>query len=163
MASPMSTAAIIQLQKKQDAKFICSACGADRGCNCNAPALEKLAEFEEKKERERQAARERMQLNRKKDKENQPPVREQSDDRADRAEARCAARWKAFTVQEEERNADMPTAAEAEESYQQTLYDQACLLLDSMSDSTAHRFTHYLKFTMAARSSGPRAGANDAH
>jgi hypothetical protein len=46
--------AIVQFQKKQEAKFICSACGADRGCNCNAPAVEKLAE---KLEQDRQRAR----------------------------------------------------------------------------------------------------------
>jgi hypothetical protein len=47
-------AEIIQFQKKQDAKFICSACGADRGCDCNAPAVEKLAELREQN-RQRQA------------------------------------------------------------------------------------------------------------
>jgi hypothetical protein len=31
---------------------------------------------------------------------------------------------------------DMPTAEEAEESYQETLYDQACLILESMSGAT---------------------------
>jgi len=46
--------AIVQFQKKQEAKFICSACGADRGCDCNAPAVEKLAE---KLEQDRQRAR----------------------------------------------------------------------------------------------------------
>jgi hypothetical protein len=47
-------AEIIEFQKKQEAKFICSACGADRACNCNAPALEKLAELKEQN-RQRQA------------------------------------------------------------------------------------------------------------
>jgi hypothetical protein len=51
----------------------------------------------------------------------------------------------------------MPTEAEAEESYQETLYDQACLLLDSMSYSTAHRFSHYFKLKMAAF--GPKGGS----
>jgi hypothetical protein len=41
------TAAIVQFQQRQEAKFICSACGADRGCQCNAPAVEKLAEMRE--------------------------------------------------------------------------------------------------------------------
>jgi DNA-binding Lrp family transcriptional regulator len=35
------TATIVQLQKKQEAQFLCSACGADRSCNCNAPAIPK--------------------------------------------------------------------------------------------------------------------------
>jgi len=48
------SAEIVQFQKKQEAKFICSACGADRGCDCNAPAVEKLARM---KEQQRSAAR----------------------------------------------------------------------------------------------------------
>lgn len=47
-------AEVIQFQKKQEAKFMCSACGEDRGCNCNAPAVEKIAA---EKERQRQKAR----------------------------------------------------------------------------------------------------------
>jgi hypothetical protein len=40
---------------------------------------------------------------------------------------------------------EMPTEAEAEESYQETLFDQACLLLDSMAAATRQRFFAYLK------------------
>ena len=40
---------VIEVQKQQEAKFLCSACGAERGCNCNAPAIPKaqqaIAEF----------------------------------------------------------------------------------------------------------------------
>jgi hypothetical protein len=50
----MSEAAIELHQKKEEAKFICSACGADRVCNCDAPAVEKLAA---KMEQDRQRAR----------------------------------------------------------------------------------------------------------
>jgi len=50
----MTRPAFVQVQKQQQAKFMCSACGADRGCNCNAPAVEKLAE---KLEQDRQRAR----------------------------------------------------------------------------------------------------------
>lgn len=39
----MPSAEIVQLEKKQEAKFICSACGADRACDCNAPAVEREA------------------------------------------------------------------------------------------------------------------------
>jgi hypothetical protein len=46
---------IVQFQKKEEAKYICSACGADRGCNCNAPAVEKLAQ---KQEQDRQRSKE---------------------------------------------------------------------------------------------------------
>ena len=55
------TAAIVQFQKKEDAQFICSACGADRGCNCSAPAVEKLAAM---KEDQRKRNRESMQRKR---------------------------------------------------------------------------------------------------
>jgi len=37
----VSSTAIVQLQKKEEAKFICSACGADRCCDCHAPAIPK--------------------------------------------------------------------------------------------------------------------------
>lgn len=47
-------AQIFQLQKKEEAKFVCSSCGADRSCDCNAPAVEKLAA---KMEQDRQRAR----------------------------------------------------------------------------------------------------------
>jgi hypothetical protein len=50
----MTAAEFVQFQQRQEAKFICSACGADRGCQCNAPAVERLAE---KYENERQAAK----------------------------------------------------------------------------------------------------------
>jgi hypothetical protein len=50
----MTTSAFVQVQKQQQAKFMCSACGADRGCDCNAPAVEKLAAQKELN-RQRQA------------------------------------------------------------------------------------------------------------
>jgi len=37
-------------------------------------------------------------------------------------------------------SADMPTEAEADESYQDKLFDQACLLLESMAGETRQRF-----------------------
>jgi hypothetical protein len=39
----------------------------------------------------------------------------------------------------------MPTAEEAEESYQETLYDQACLLLESMASETRQKFFGHVK------------------
>jgi ParB-like chromosome segregation protein Spo0J len=39
----------------------------------------------------------------------------------------------------------MPTEEEAEESYQETLYDQACLILESMADATRQKFFAHLK------------------
>ena len=53
------TAAIVQFQKKEAAQYLCSACGADRGCNCNAPAVEKLAAKAESQRQTQRAYRER--------------------------------------------------------------------------------------------------------
>jgi hypothetical protein len=39
----------------------------------------------------------------------------------------------------------MPTEAEGEESYQKTLYDQACLFLEQMSDATRQRFFGFVR------------------
>jgi len=44
---------------KQEAPFVCPACGADRGCDCNAPAIEKLAHKVEQQRRNQKAYRER--------------------------------------------------------------------------------------------------------
>jgi hypothetical protein len=57
-----------QVQKKQEAKWLCSACGEDRNCNCNAPAVEKLAA---KLEQDRQRARRAYE--KKKAEQNQQP------------------------------------------------------------------------------------------
>ena len=46
---------------------------------------------------------------------------------------------------------EIPTEAEAEESYQETLFDQACLLLGSMADATRQRFFAYLERKYHAR------------
>jgi hypothetical protein len=63
-----ATAEVIQFQKKQEAKFVCSACGADRGCQCNAPAVEKVAA-----EMERQRQKARAYYQKKKSEQNQSP------------------------------------------------------------------------------------------
>jgi hypothetical protein len=52
-------ATIVQFQKKEEAKFICSACGADRSCNWNAPAIEKLVQKQEQDRQRAKAYRER--------------------------------------------------------------------------------------------------------
>jgi hypothetical protein len=67
-------------------------------CDCNAPAVQKLAAQKEMN-RQRQA---RHAEKKRQQKQQNPNV-----SAADRAEARCAARWKAFTAQEE-RNAAKP-------------------------------------------------------
>lgn len=39
----------------------------------------------------------------------------------------------------------MPTVEEAEKSYQETIYDQACLFLESMTDATRQRLFAHIK------------------
>jgi hypothetical protein len=105
-------AEIFQFQKNHELKFICSACGADRGCNCNAPAVEKLAELREKQ---------RI---------------------ADR-------KYQAKKRQLKQRRVDideMPTEEEADESWQQSIYDSACMLVDErMWQATRQRFFQHLR------------------
>jgi hypothetical protein len=49
--------AIVERQKQS--RFICSACGSGRDCDCNAPALERLAAKKENERKASQAYRER--------------------------------------------------------------------------------------------------------
>lgn len=125
-------AEVVQFQKKQETAFMCSACGADRGCDCNAPALKRLADLEERKERQRQQNRESMQRAREKEKQNQSPVEytDRAETAAHRAEARCAAQWKRFTAQEE-RNA-VDNILEAISSLSD---EQRALLFETLKDS----------------------------
>jgi hypothetical protein len=62
---------MVRQQRGQESPFVCSSCGADRGCDCNAPALERIAA---KRERDRETSRARMRKHREKDKQNQPSV-----------------------------------------------------------------------------------------
>lgn len=41
------TASIVKLDHRQQTKFVCSACGSGRDCDCSAPALERPAELKE--------------------------------------------------------------------------------------------------------------------
>jgi hypothetical protein len=59
MSALPTQAQIIQMQRKPEARFACSACGADRGCDCNAPAVEKLAHKAEQDRKNMRAYRER--------------------------------------------------------------------------------------------------------
>jgi DNA invertase Pin-like site-specific DNA recombinase len=54
--------------EKEEAKYLCSSCGAEGGCQCNAPAVEKLAEKMEQDRRRAKRAYEK-----KKDEQNQSP------------------------------------------------------------------------------------------
>ena len=90
-----ASAEVIMLQRKQEAKFICSACGADRICNCNAPALERLTQLEEKAAEQREKKRKQKQKQREKSNENNDPVAATYD-----AEASSAARKQTYADEE---------------------------------------------------------------
>jgi hypothetical protein len=45
--------------RHQESPYVCSACGADRGCDCNAPAVERLAAKTEQDRKRARAYRER--------------------------------------------------------------------------------------------------------
>ncbi len=68
------TASIHRLDIRQQSEFVCSACGSARDCNCNAPALNRLADLEAQQEKARIAARERKRRQREKEEQNQQPV-----------------------------------------------------------------------------------------
>jgi hypothetical protein len=61
----LSPPAIVEQQKQS--KFICSACGSGRDCDCNAPALERLTKIKEQarqrqiRHREREKAEQNQQ------------------------------------------------------------------------------------------------------
>jgi hypothetical protein len=60
----MTRAEIVQLRPQEQVKFQCSACGADRGCDCNAPAIEKLAAKQEQDRQRAKAYRDRKAASR---------------------------------------------------------------------------------------------------
>jgi len=72
---------------------------------------------------------------------NELPIR--IGENADEPEASAAAMKAQHTELDDD--PEMPTAEEAEESYQEPLYDQACLFLDSMTDATRQKFFAHVK------------------
>ena len=125
----MSTAEIIQL--KPLSEFVCSACGSDRHCNCNAPALERLAAIKEQGRQRKRAHDERKR------EENQ---------RGSNVTKEPAEPQRIFGGGDAPKYPhDMPTEAEAEESYQETLYDQSCRFVEVMNRSTRQRFFAHLR------------------
>lgn len=54
-------AGVEQVQQIKQSKFICSACGSGRDCDCNAPALERLAELKEQARQRQIKKREQKQ------------------------------------------------------------------------------------------------------
>jgi hypothetical protein len=57
----LQPAAIVEQQKQS--KFICSACGSARDCDCAAPAMERIAEIREQKRQAQAKWREKSKEN----------------------------------------------------------------------------------------------------
>lgn len=51
------------VERIKQSEFVCSACGADRDCNCSAPALQRLAELKEKERVKKAKYREKAREN----------------------------------------------------------------------------------------------------
>jgi hypothetical protein len=51
------------VEQQRQSKFICSACGSGRDCDCNAPALERLAAIKEQKRQAQAKWREKSKEN----------------------------------------------------------------------------------------------------
>lgn len=101
--------------------WVCDTCGCRDNKSCNCDSVAHAEEIAAKKEIERQRVRAAVSESRMKSKARNklPPIE---------------------NIQE-----SMPTAEEAEESYQETLYDQACLFLESMTGETRRRFFAHIK------------------
>ena len=52
------------VQEQRQSEFICSACGASRDCDCNAPAVERLAAKQEQDRQRSKSYRERKTASR---------------------------------------------------------------------------------------------------
>lgn len=118
--------------------WICDACGCqdNKSCGCNSTAhMEALAA---KRERDRQY----QKKSREKAQQNQRSC--QSDIGVENTEEFPTV---VGIVHGKKKTAPliMPTEEEAEEEYQQTLFDQACLLLDRMASETRQRFFAHIQ------------------
>jgi hypothetical protein len=81
------TPSIVKLDHRQQTKFVCSACGSGRDCDCNAPALERLAEIKEQARQRQIKKREQEQQPRHVTGEGPRP----GDDEYERDKAECIA------------------------------------------------------------------------
>ena len=131
---------VLQIVRKheQESPFLCSACGADRGCECTAPALRRTSA-------DTIADRERKQRQREKAKQNQSSVPTGQDiDNTEEYPPGYQSPWTAHGKPLPEDS--MPTQEEADKSYQQTIYDHVCQSVDTeMSGEPRQRFFAHLR------------------
>jgi len=127
----------------QELPFRCSACGADRGCDCNAPAIEKaaaaLARSPEKSDR---AIAAEIGVS----KDTVRRARTGADAPVDRPRVGLDGKTRKSPIKRTISNDETPSEEEADRSHQQALlYDQACLLLERMTDKTRRCFFAYIR------------------
>lgn len=129
-------------------QMTCVACGAeaDASCNCGKPyvpkkqrAVDAIAANPQKSDRaiaadigvdHKTVGAARRELGG----EDSPPEREGRDGKMYRTPRNSKSQ-----------GIDMPTAEEADEEWQRTIYDQACLLLERMADSTRQKFFAHIR------------------
>ena len=123
----MNTATVIKMSIQ---RMVCTGCGAEANasCNCGKPYVPK-------------AVRVRDAIEADPTKPNKQIARETGADPKQVRRERTKQRGGHVPPAEDE----MPTEEEAEESYQETLYDQVCLFLERMTDETRQRFFAHIK------------------
>jgi hypothetical protein len=147
------TAQVLKMRRPSIARLACTRCGAetDASCNCGEPylpagarAAKAIAKSPEKSDRaiatEIGVSAPTVGKARKATVKDFTVGRIGKDGKRRRLPqaAPRVARYKDLTL-------EMPTEAEAEKSYQQTIYDQACLLLEAMADATRRKFFAHIR------------------
>lgn len=130
---------VVQLVRRQaqELNWKCSACGADRGCDCTAPAVEKVAEAlaRSPEKSSRAIAKEAGVSHTTVDKiraatGNQLPV-----------DKRVGLDGRARGLPAPK----IPTKAEANASEQNDLYEHACYIWERMTGSTRKKFLKFIE------------------
>jgi hypothetical protein len=136
---------VVQLQSIQ--RMICTGCGAEANasCNCGKPYVPKAQRAKEAIEAKPHLSNVAIAKDIGVDEKTVRKARATSDQsEVDEKRTGRDGKVRRMPIRESQDKA-MPTEAEAEESYQETLYDQACLLLESMADATRQRFFAFLE------------------
>jgi hypothetical protein len=153
----MSSAKVIQLRPKRAPEFVCSACGADRGCDCNAPAIDRaaaaIAANPGKSDRAIAKAvgaspttvgKARSQLS-----------------SGGQLDARTGLDGKTRRLPKREPEADDIPDDDSEAEQQADLLYHACLLVDRMAGATRRKFFAHIKriYDEKAQKRNPRSGS----
>jgi hypothetical protein len=131
------TAPTEQIEQIKQSKFVCSACGSGRDCDCAAPALERLAEIREQTRQRTKATRERKR------EEDQQSRSATPDDAATSAEARKAAYAEDEALPVTTRTEEWMTPIEGKNGKWVILYRTVFGTFDSEETAERWAMTHY--------------------